>query len=248
MPNMHLAAVANEGSSNVSIVDDLADAVTQTESTSAGPIGVAVDQNTQEVAVACSQASSINVFNAISPGTAQSYVVGQFPVSVAFDPLDNFVASANAQDNDVSIVGVAGGFATATISGMEGPTNIVYDPSEDEFLVSSSLSNQFFAIGALTQQTTPVKVGINPTAIAYNSLSSTLVTANTTSGTMTVVDFLDRRIRGVIDLNNYGPKFISPLASQVLIPTFSVDTHPLANLAVVADTNNNRLLIVPLPR
>ncbi len=116
--------------------------------------------------------------------------------------------------------------------------------------MSSSLSNQFDVISALSAQSTPVKVGINPTGIAYNSLSSTLVTANTTSGTMTVVDFLDRRIRGVIDLNTSGPRFVSPLVtnSQELLPTFSVDTHPLSNLAIVADTNNNRLLIVPLPR
>ncbi|HYB60167.1 MAG TPA: YncE family protein [Methylomirabilota bacterium] len=258
MPNLHLAAVANEGSSNVSIVDTLADSVTQTEGTGAGPVGVAVDQNTQEVAVACSLAGSINIFNAVTPGTVASEAVGEYPVSVAIDPLDNLVASANAEGNDVSIVDETGPSLTATVSGMEGPTNVVYDPSEDEFLVSSSQSNQFFALTVLTQQSTPVKVGINPTGIAYNSLSSTLVTANTTSGTMTVVDFLDRRIRGVIDL--FGMpcnraitptcQFVSPqtTSSQELLPTFSVDVHPLANLAVVADTTNNRLLIVPLPR
>jgi DNA-binding beta-propeller fold protein YncE len=248
LPSLHLAAVANEGSGNVSIVDELAASVTATESTSAGPIGVAVDQNTQEVAVACSQAGTVNVFNAVTPGGVQSYAVGQFPVSVAFDPLDNLVASANAEGGDVSIVDLLQTTATQSVTGMEGPTNIVYDPSQDEFLVSSSLTNQFFAIGALSAQATPVKVGINPTAIAYNSLSSTLVTANTTSGTMTVVDFLDRRIRGVIDLNTSGPRFISLSSAENLLPTFSVDTHPLANLAVVADTNNNQLLIVPLPR
>jgi len=207
-----------------------------------------MDQNTQEVAVACSQAGTINLFNAATPGTVQSFAVDQFPVSVAFDSLDNLVAAANAEGNDVSIVDLLQTTATQNVTGMEGPTNVVYDPSQDQFLVSSSLSNQFFAITALSDQATPVKVGINPTAIAYNSLSSTLVTANTTSGTMTVVDFLDRRIRGVIDLNTSGPRFISLTSAQNLIPTFSVDTHPLANLAVVADTNNNRLLIVPLPR
>ncbi len=258
MPSLHLAAVANEGSSNVSIVDTLADSVTQTEGTAAGPVGVAVDQNTHEVAVACSLSGTINIFNAVTPGAAVSELAGEFPVSVAIDPLDNLVASANAQGGDVSIVDETGSTFTVTVSGMEGPTSVVYDPSGDEFLVSSSLSNQFFAIAALTQQSTPVKVGINPTGIAYNSLSSTLVTANTTSGTMTVVDFLDRRIRGVIDL--FGTpcnraitptcQFVSPQAtsSQELLPTFSVDVHPLANLAVVADTTNNRLLIVPLPR
>jgi DNA-binding beta-propeller fold protein YncE len=176
--------------------------------------------------------------------------VDQYPVSVAIDGLDNLVAAANAEGNDVSIVDLLQTSATQTVSGMEGPTDVVFDPSQDQFLVSSSLSNQFFVIAALSAQSTPIKVGINPTGIAYNSLSSTLVTANTTSGTMTVVDFFDRRIRGVIDLNTSGPRFISPqlTTSSGLLPTFSVDTHPLANYAVVADTNNNRLLIVPLPR
>jgi len=208
--------------------------------------------------VACSLSGAINIFNAVTPGSVYSQAVGEFPVSVAIDPLDNLIASANAQGNDVSIVDELGVNPRVTISGMEGPTSVVYDPSEDEFLVSSSLSNQFFAVGALTRQSIPVKVGINPTGIAYNSLSSTLVTANTTSGTMTVVDFLDRRIRGVIDLfrtpcnRAITPtcQFVSPQAtsSQEVLPTFSVDVHPLANLAVVADTTNNRLLIVPLPR
>jgi DNA-binding beta-propeller fold protein YncE len=249
MPSLHLAAVANEGSSNVSIVDTLAASVTQTESTSSGPVGVAMDQNTQEVAVACSTAGVINLFNAVTPGSVDSIAVDQFPVSVAIDPLDNLVASANAEGNDVAIVDELGVSATVEISGLEEPTNVVYDPSADEFLASSSLSNQFYVIKALTNQATPVKVGINPTAIAYNSLSSTLVTANTTSGTMTVVDFFDRRIRGVIDLNVSGPQFVSPqvLSEGGFIPTFSVDTHPISNLAVVADTSNNRLLIVPLP-
>jgi len=252
MPNMHLAAVANEGSGNVSIVDTIALSVTQTESTSAGPVGVAMDPNTQEVAVACSTAGTINLFNAITPGTATSMAVDEFPVSVAIDPLDNLVASANAEGNDVSIVDELDVAPTIEVSGMQQPTNVVYDPSTDEFLASSSLSNQSYVVAALTGSSSPVKVGINPTAIAYNSLSSTMVTANTTSGTMTVVDFLARRIRGVVDLSVAAPgsPYISPQvsSSQGFIPTFSVDVHQLANLAVVADTTNNRLVIVPLPR
>ncbi|MGO9641894.1 MAG: hypothetical protein ACLP1Y_11395, partial [Candidatus Acidiferrales bacterium] len=152
MPSLHLAAVANEGSSNVSIVDTLAASVTQTESTSSGPVGVAMDQNTQEVAVACSTAGVINLFNAVTPGSVASIAVDQFPVSVAIDPLDNLVASANAEGNDVAIVDELGSSATVEITGLEEPTNVVYDPSADEFLVSSSLSNQFYVIKALTNQ------------------------------------------------------------------------------------------------
>ena len=69
---------------------------------------------------------------------------------------------------------------------------------------------------------TPFRVGINPTALAYNFASSTLVTLNQLSQTMTVVDYLARQVRAVFP--------VTP-SSQ-----FGVDIHPQTNLAVVADS------------
>jgi len=48
-----------------------------------------------------------------------------------------------------------------------------------------------------------------------------------------VLDILSQRVRHVLSL---------PGSQQ-----FSVDIHPRTNLAVVADENNNRVLLVPLP-
>ena len=109
-----------------------------------------------------------------------------------------------------------------------------FDPVTGFFLVGSSLANTFLVVNPDTQQILPVRVGINPTSMAYNFQSSTLVTVNTASNTVSVMDFLDLRVRAILGLTG----------SQ----QFSVDIHARTNLAVIADENNNRVLLVPLPR
>ncbi|MGB6200763.1 MAG: YncE family protein [Candidatus Acidiferrales bacterium] len=233
LPNVHLAAVANTGSNNVSIVDTIGLDVTNTETVGAGPLGVAADQNTEEVAVACSQANTVNLFNAVTPGSASSITADQFPYGVAIDPVANLVASANAVGNDLTVADATLVSPTITFSNMQQPTGVIYDPIGYQFLVSSSLSNQIFVASAISQQSTAFSVGINPTSIAYNPFSSTLVSTNTESGTMTVVDLLARQIRAVLSVNS---------GSQ-----FSVDIHPWTNVAAVADTPDNKLVFIPLP-
>jgi YVTN family beta-propeller protein len=235
LPNVHLAAIANNGSNNVSIVDTVALNVTNTVTVGGGPLGVAADQNTGEVAVACSTSANISIFSAISPsGSPGTATADQFPFGVAIDPVEDDIASANAVGNDLTVVDATTGNTIFTYTGMQQPTGVVYDPIGYQFLVSSSLSNQIFLASAVTNQSTPFSVGINPASIAYNAFSSTLVTTNSESGTMTVVDLLARKIRSVISVNS---------GSQ-----FSVDIHPWTNVATVADTVDNKLYFIPLPR
>ena len=79
----------------------------------------------------------------------------------------------------------------------------------------------------------PLRVGINPTAVAYNPLTSTLVTVNSLSQTLTVVDYLDKQVRAVFP--------VTP-SNQ-----FGVAIMPQTNLAIVADSTNSRVLEFPLP-
>jgi len=87
---------------------------------------------------------------------------------------------------------------------------------------------------------TPIRVGINPTSVAYNFNSSTLITANPLSQTISVVDFLDQTVRAVFSATP-STLFGVAIAQQ---PFQGNQT----NLAVIADTTNNQLLLVPLPR
>jgi DNA-binding beta-propeller fold protein YncE len=81
---------------------------------------------------------------------------------------------------------------------------------------------------------TLVRVGINPTSLDYNPQTSTLVTVNSLSHTLSVMDFQTSQVKALLGVDG---------SSQ-----FSVAIQPQTNLAVIADTKNNRVLLIPLPR
>jgi DNA-binding beta-propeller fold protein YncE len=123
---------------------------------------------------------------------------------------------------------------------------VAYDPYSNLFLVASSLSNSVVVYDpSIQQQVESLRVGINPTSIAYNTLTGTLVSTNTGSHTITVADILSNRIRALLTLP-------APPANSAIALTgrlqFGLDIHPLTNLAVIADTANGRVLFIPLPR
>jgi YVTN family beta-propeller protein len=238
LPNVHLAAVANSGSNNVSIVDTVALDVTNTESVGTTPLGVDADQNSGEVAVACNGQSSVYLFNAVSPASPVAETAGTNPYGVAIDPIAGELITTDATGNQLYVSDVSGASGASgplgASAGMVNPTGIVYDPIGYQYLVASSSSNQVFVASAISQQVSGFSVGINPYSIAYNPYSSTLVTTNTQSGTMTVVDMLARQVRSVIAVNS---------DSQ-----FAVAINPWTNVATVADAVDNTLIFIPLPR
>jgi DNA-binding beta-propeller fold protein YncE len=238
LPNVHLAAVANSGSNNVSIVDTVALDVTNTESVGTRPLGVDADQNSGEVAVACNGQSAVYLFNAVNPTSPVSETAGTNPYGVALDPIAGEAVSTDTTGNDLYVSDVAGAGADSgplgSGQGMLYPTGVVYDPIGYQFLVASSSSNQVFVASTINLQVSAFSVGINPFSIAYNPFSSTVVTTNTESGTMTVIDLLARQVRSVIAVNS---------ASQ-----FAVAINPWTNVATVADAVDNTLVFIPLPR
>jgi hypothetical protein len=148
---------------------------------------------------------------------------------------------------------------------VNGPTSVVYDPVPTDcgsnsngtttnttgcFIAASSTGNSVSVIDPISSIQTTFRIGINPTAIAYNFLTSTLVSTNTASHTVTVADFLGQKIRAVLTL----PPTSSANSNLALSLAFAgalqyaLDIHPLTNIAVIADTANGRVLIVPLPR
>jgi len=85
----------------------------------------------------------------------------------------------------------------------------------------------------ISRTTTATRIGINPTSIAYNFETGTVVTTNAASQTMTVFDFLSGRVRQAFSMRASG--------------RFAVDIHPFTNIAVIADSVGNRVLLRPLP-
>jgi DNA-binding beta-propeller fold protein YncE len=250
LPRLHMAVVADNLSSNVSVIDELGATVTSRIGTESGPIGVAAAQDTGDIATANSLGNDVSVLN-ITTGATSTIPTGQYPIAVAFNYQTHQVAAAAAAGNSVTISG--GGQGTSTFS-VDLPTSVLYDPWPDDcgslnlvgcFLVNSSTGNTVDILDPSGSGQTALRIGINPTAIAYNPLTGTLISTNTGSHTVTVVDKLAGRIRAVLSLP-------SPPANSALALTgplqFAVDMHPLTNLAVIADVANGRVLFVPIPR
>jgi hypothetical protein len=118
------------------------------------------------------------------------------------------------------------------------------------FIVNSSTGNSVNVVDPVTSVQTAFRVGINPTAIAYNFRTSTLASTNTASHTVTVADFLGQKIRAVLTLppvSSANSNFAVNLAFQGALQ-YALDIQPFTNVAVIADTANGRVLFVPLPR
>jgi YVTN family beta-propeller protein len=237
------AAVANTDDDTVSVIDldNIAVATTVSVAPSSGtskPIGIAVHPGSGKVVVADSNSSQVSFFDISSPGTPATLTVDAGPEAVAIDPTRNIAAVAEGASSTVVIVDLSTSQILSRVTGFALPTGAIYDPDSDTFLVTSSLANNFGSVIAHpdtdTYSVTFNRVGINPTSIDYNYRSSTLVTANTSSQTLSVMDFLTKAIKAII-----------PLAVS---QQFAVAIDPMTNRAFVVDQNNNRVIVVPLPR
>ncbi len=228
------AVVTNRGSDNASLVDLAMNTVSSTVTVSDEPLGVAINPDTGTAVVANSNASSVSVFSAETGGTVTPIFTETRPTAVAIDPTRGLAAVTHTAQNSVVLVNITGTALAGRLGNISLPNGIDYDPVTDRFVVASSLSNNLILINPATLGAQQVRVGINPTSLAYNRHSSTLVTTNTASQTMTVMDFANLRVRYVMSMS---------AAAQ-----FSVAIHPRTNLAVVVDEANNRVLLVPLPK
>jgi len=264
IPRLHVAVVANNGGAGTaSIVDELQQSVTQTVSVGSGPVGAAADEATGEVAIANSVANTATVVNAVTGGT-NTISAGQRPLAVGFNYVNHQVAVAASSGNSVGISDGAAGTENQSFS-VSAPTSVIYDPVPTDcgsnsngtttnttgcFIAASSTGNSVSVFDPVSSVQITFRIGINPTAIAYNYRTSTLVSTNTASHTVTVADFLAQKIRAVLTL---PPTLLtnSNLALSLAFQgslQYALDIHPFTNIAVIADTANGRVLFVPLPR
>jgi len=207
LPRFGLAVVANNVSSNVTVVDENGINPPQTLPLCAGctgPTGVGIEQDTANAIVAasgpdtaCSTVTSgceVSFFHLAPTGSAAgaSVQVNQSPVSVATDPNgDRFAAiGAASQAGSIDIIDLLTSSVTCRVSGVQLPSGVVFDPVNQVFVAANSLQNNIVIVDPLTCIPTTVRVGINPTSVDYNFQTSTLVTVNSASNTMSFLDYM----------------------------------------------------------
>ncbi len=266
MSPLGIAVVANNGSNNVTAIDETG---TNTPATIAlcgaacvGPTGVAIDPDTATAVVTNANygptfaSGTLSTFPLSPLAAAASNIISvdQGAVAVAIDPYLHYAAVATAsQASSVDIIDLATNSKIGGITGaLQNPSGVVFDPINQVFLTADSLQNAISIIDPSTFLPTAVAVGIAPTSLDYNYQTSTLVTVNGPSRTMSVMAYvcpptgsapacIGPRVRSVLALGG------SQTSTTVLGPN-AVAIDPKLNVAAVVDPDNNRLLLVPLPR
>jgi DNA-binding beta-propeller fold protein YncE len=243
IPRLGRAIVTNSGSNNISIIDEINQLVLSTIPTCnscLGPMGVAINQDTAKAVVANTQSNNVTIVDMNTLAAGLTITVDQQPLAVAIDPVRNFAAVTAAPPpqfsptNTVDIINLATNAVVSRLSGFADPSGAAYDPSADQFLIADSLNNNIVRIDPGTFIAARDRVGINPTSLDYDFQTSTLLTVNSASNTISVADLVNQKVQVILAI----------AGSQ----QFSVAVDDKLSLAVVVDQNNQRVLLVPIPR
>jgi DNA-binding beta-propeller fold protein YncE len=250
-PRLGRAVIANNGSDDSTVVDYVNDVVLGTVSlgSNATPMGVAIQQDSSMALVADFGSNAVSTFSisgsSLSTTTASPIPVDQGPMAVSVDLNDNLLAVAAASQNIVDIVDLGTHFITGRVPNFAGPSDAAFDPITGAFLVANSLANELAITDPVTFKASPLSTGIEPTSVAYNFQSSTAVTVNRASNTISIIGFLANNNQGTFTFTSSQVRSILPISGS---DEFSVAINPATNLAAVVDQANGRLLLVPLPR
>jgi hypothetical protein len=173
------------------------------------------------------------------------------PTAIAVDPNRAVAVVTNIQN--AGTTSVIGGLdvinlattppsktTTSSISSLTAnPTGIVYDPAVSPalFYTASTQQNAIYTFDPDSGTTNLIRVGINPFSLAYNFNTGTMVSVNSTSNTSSVID--------AVNAPTFATRATLGISSQ---SQFAVAIDQFTNTAVVADQNNNRVLLMPVPK
>ncbi len=266
-----LAVVANNGSNNATVID-----VTQTNvpvnvalcsaeaANCNNPAGLAIDPDSGTTVVADTNPSATPTPGAISLFTlpasattvADAVTVDQDPVTVAVDnnPAFPYAAVGTAStSSSVDFVDYNTEVSIGRVSGLSNPSGIVFDPVNQDFIVANSLENEIVIIDPSTLTPVAERVGMGPTSLDYNFQTSTLVTNNSGSDTMSVMAYSCPPSGAVPATTCFTPQVKTVLGlggTQTTVQPLGANAVAIdlkLNLAVLVDEDNNRVLLVPLP-
>jgi DNA-binding beta-propeller fold protein YncE len=242
----------------VPVKDASGKAITVTVGTA--PSGVAIDQETNLAVIANTNSNTVSTID-LTPLTASpigalspiTVAVDQNPIAVAIDPDRGTNGRGLAVVTCLILNGASSPFgaldavdigSTTPVKSTSGstsflsatPTGVVFDPSVSPalFYSVSSQGNVITAFNPDGGGTQTIKVGINPNAIAYNFQTGTILTVNSVSNTISIVDSQTFATKATLGIGATSK--------------FAAAIQTLTNLAVIADQANNRVILFPVPK
>ena len=234
------AVIANSGEATATVLDLTTSPPTSLYKVPLGaqPSGVAVDEARGNAVVTSSGTNSVNVFSMTVSAAPQpsSSATGALPVAVGVASDLGVAVVATQTGNTADVFDISTGSPTLSISipNLQEPVGVDYDPVTQQFLVLERAGNAVFTLNPINDNQGTLRTGVDPSSLAYNFQASTLLTLNTASNTLSVVD-----------LPNSNVTELLPLSGST---QYALAIHPRLSLAVVTDSVNGRVLLLPMPR
>jgi YVTN family beta-propeller protein len=196
--------------------------------------------------------------------TASTTQIDYLPLGLAVDP------SLQADTTQsVTVVATAAGVSQTTGAGTSAldflsstgvqlprvnnlylPTDVQFDPVSQVFLATDSDINNVYIVDSGSSILATVAASINPTSLDYNYNASAITTANSATGTLSVIDYVcppssgsscpTPHVRTIASVGSLVP------SSAVVVGVKAVGVDLRLNLVVAVDQVNNRILLVPL--
>ena len=237
------------------------------------PAGVAIDQDRALTLVANSGSNSISAIDltpllqTVTGDCANQTCVPLMqlvptsgpPTAIAIDSNRQVAVVTNIQNTGTT--SATGGLdvislsstpptksSTASISTLTAnPTSIVFDPAPSAsipasaalFYTASTQQNALYSFDPDSSSTILIRVGVNPYSVAYNYQTGTILSINSTSNTTSVIDAVNAASSVFSTRDTLG------IGSQ---SQFAAVIDNFTNTAIVADQNNDRVLIIALPQ
>lgn len=255
-----VAVVANNTAGTASIIDLVGGKAAAADvTTGTGPIGVAVNDATLAGLVANTGSNTLSQLNlsALSSTTTTpvtTIAVDTDPIAIAIDQdrgtnnlglavvtalrLNSAALPSGVLDSvDIGIATPAKSTTAAIGSITASPTGIVFDPSVSPalFYAVSSGGNVVSSFNPDNGVASVVHVGINPTSLGINPQTGAVLTLNSISNTVSIIDTLTSPFKTRSSFGLPGS------------PTLGVAIDQFLNLAVIVDQANNRVFIFPMP-
>ena len=179
------------------------------------------------------------------------------PDAAAIAPDLNVAVVAHGAGNDAVLVNVSTGEPSFLnrVGNITSPTGVDYDPVTQDFLIVSSASNTVTQLNvtptgsntySLLQSS--IRVGVNPTSLAYDFQSGTLLTLNTASHTLSVVDLAKCGITAATTVSCTTTSTVRDVLPFSGTVQYALAIHPWLSYFVLSDSSNNRIVILPTPR
>lgn len=250
------ALVSNSTSGTASVINLDTATVTATPTVGTSPNGVAINPDTGQALVVNTGSNTISAFDITqATPTVLTGATVQNPIAVAVDP-DGNNGSGIAAVTGVEISTISGSaqaFGSLSVMDLSSngspvqstslsvsnisatPTSIVYDPAGATplFYIATTQANAIATYDPSTGVASRFSVGINPTSVASNFQTGSILSVNSASNTMSIVDARTFQTRATLSLGSASP--------------FAAAIYPTTNLAVISDQANNRVFLFPLP-